>query len=70
MYLSGCTHSVWFGSPDYARAAVLRLMVCHPHHFAVTGEGIVVSCSELAVQCLEDAGLIVPGVIVEEGGGE
>jgi hypothetical protein len=39
-------------------AAVMQLMSCHDHHFAVVGEGYELALSRLAVRCLEERGLV------------
>lgn len=66
MYLGGCTFSVYFSSQAQARDAVTHLATCHGHHFAVTGEGLTVSMSEMAVSCLHEADLLGPTALIDD----
>lgn len=52
--LGGAVWSVEFEIRGDAVTAVHHLMWCHPHHFAVVGEGRTVIMSEMAVDCLHE----------------
>jgi hypothetical protein len=56
--LSGAKYAVQFVHREHARRAAQHLLVCHAHHFAMVGEQQVVVLSEMAVGCLENAGLM------------
>ena len=50
--LGGAHYRLNFPARGRAQRAVQHLMRCHPHHFAVVGDGVSVVMSELAVECL------------------
>lgn len=56
--LGGARWMLPFGSRESIVAAVMQLMSCHDHHFAVVGEQRELVCSALAVDCLHKAGLV------------
>jgi hypothetical protein len=58
MGLGGARWLLPFGSRDTIVAAVMHLMSCHDHHFAVVGEQRELVVSGLAVDCLHKAGLV------------
>jgi hypothetical protein len=48
------------GGKGRLAACVMHLMgeEHHGHHFAIVGEGYTLACSDTAIECLEDAGLL------------
>lgn len=59
--LSGATEGLQFQDRHFLHAAVVHLMTCADHggvhHFAVTGEGDTLWCSQIAIECINGADL-------------
>jgi len=65
--LSGATQGLRFPNLDMLGACVQWLIFDgHGHHFAVVGEGTELWCSEMAVRCLVEAGLLSDGFLPPE----
>lgn len=59
--LAGATEGLVFGDKHFLHAAVVHLMTCLAHggvhHFAITGEGDTLWCSQAAIECINNADL-------------
>lgn len=60
---AGCTRVISFPGPIELRDAVVHLAEeeAHSHNFCVAVDGYGLWCSDLAVECLENAGLLPDG---------
>jgi hypothetical protein len=75
MGLGGATWQMEFTDVE---DGVMRLVDCaryllddqHGHHFAIVGEGTVLVCSELALGCLREGGLLPEWTPGSDGDGE
>ena len=62
--LGGATQGVGFPEVDILGACVQYLIFDgHGHHFAVLDDGTSLWCSEMAIRCLVEAGLLPEGLL-------